>query len=87
MEFQLSYITSLSESSNEIQPAILVAISTALNTPSIFDFDSVKKLPSLKLVQSTPLFGLLQIFLNGDYAQLSDWLSKNEASIGDSGGS
>lgn len=52
----------------------------------MFDLDSIKKLPSLKLVQSTPLFGLLQVFLNGDYAQLSDWLSKNEASLGESGG-
>ncbi|KAG8901833.1 hypothetical protein FRC00_004231 [Tulasnella sp. 408] len=85
LEFQLSYISSLPESSTEIQPAILVAIAAALKTPAMFDLDSIKKLPSLKLVQSTPLFGLLQVFLNGDYAQLSDWLSKNEASLGDSG--
>ncbi|KIO31088.1 glycoside hydrolase family 16 protein [Tulasnella calospora MUT 4182] len=85
LEFQLSFISSLPQSSTEVQPAILVAIATALKTPSMFDLDTIKKLPSLKLVQSTPLFGLLQVFLNGDYAQLSDWLSKNGASLGDSG--
>jgi hypothetical protein len=73
----LAYVRGLPSSSSKIEPATLQAIATALQIPSILNFDELLKLPSVANVKNTPLFALLKIFVSGTLTEYQSWVNGN----------
>ena len=72
-QYTLSYVRSLTPTSNAGKIAAVDAIATALRLPSIFDFDPLFKLDAVIGVKSHELFSLLQIFLNEGLPEFRAW--------------
>lgn len=49
----------------------------ALRLPSNFDFDPLLKLDPVVALKGTPLFSLLEIFLNSGLTEYRTWASAN----------
>lgn len=56
-------------------------MATALQLPSIFDFDPLFKLDAVVGAKDHPLFALLQVFLNGGLDDYRKWESSNGDAI------
>jgi translation initiation factor 3 subunit M len=77
----LAYVRGLPSSSSKLEPATLQAIATALQIPSILDFDELLKLPSIANVKNTPLFALLKIFVSGTLTDYQSWANGNAGAL------
>ncbi|KAF9534129.1 hypothetical protein CPB83DRAFT_843726 [Crepidotus variabilis] len=80
-EYFLLYVKSLPSSSEEVQKAAVDAIATALRLSDIFDFDPLFKLDAVIGAKNHELFGLLQIFLSGDFVDYKTWASSHPGSL------
>jgi len=72
-EYSLSYIRSLSPSSDAATAAATKLIVSALNNPHIFDFDPLFKLDAVVALKGDDLFALLQVFLNDGLVEFQAW--------------
>lgn len=72
-EYSLSYIRSLSPSSEAAAMAATKLIVSALNNPHIFDFDPLFKLDAVVALRGDDLFALLQVFLNDGLVEFQAW--------------
>ncbi|KAG8993033.1 hypothetical protein FRB94_011090 [Tulasnella sp. JGI-2019a] len=73
---------SLPSSSSEATPATLDTIALALRLPSVFDFDSVLRLDSIKTVKDHPLLSLVRTLLGGSFTDFEKWMSSNDSVLG-----
>lgn len=76
-QFLLSYARSIRPSSSDAQRAGTDAVVAALRLPSNFDFDPLLKLDPVVALKGTPLFSLLEIFLNSGLTEYRTWASAN----------
>ncbi|KAH8094944.1 PCI-domain-containing protein [Cristinia sonorae] len=70
-QYTLAYVRSLPLSSAE--SAAVSAISTALRSPTVFDFDPLFRLDAVVAAKSHEIFSLLQIFLNDGLSEYKAW--------------
>ena len=70
-KYQIAYVKSLPPAA--AADAVQAVIATALRLPNVFDFDTLFRLDALTAAKGTPLFALLQIFVNGGLAEYKAW--------------
>lgn len=68
-------------SSPDAQTAAVNVIASALQLPSLFDFDPLLKLELVSSIQKHPIYALLQIFLQNGLSEYQSWVSQNGAVI------
>ncbi|KAF7332451.1 Eukaryotic translation initiation factor 3 subunit M [Mycena kentingensis (nom. inval.)] len=72
-EYSIAYVRSLSPGAPETATAARELVSTALRLPFVFDFDPLFKLDAVIALKPSPLFSLLQIFLNDGLFEFDAW--------------
>ena len=70
-KYQIAFVKSLPPAA--AADAVQAVIATALRLPNVFDFDTLFRLDALTAAKGTPLFALLQIFVNGGLAEYKAW--------------
>ncbi|KAF8592729.1 PCI domain-containing protein [Ramaria rubella] len=73
------YARSISPNSPKAKPVALTVIATSLRLPSIFNFDPLLKIDSIRTAKDHQIFHLLKILLNGGISEYQTWLETNEA--------
>jgi len=80
-KFTLTYARLVDPTSSHAQAAAVHVIASALQLPSLFDFDPLLKLELVSNIQKHPIYALLQIFLQNGLAEYQSWVSQNGAVI------
>ncbi|TCD70003.1 hypothetical protein EIP91_005253 [Steccherinum ochraceum] len=72
-QYSIVYVRSLPTSTETAHGAALDLISTALRSPTVFDFDPLFRLDAVVAAKSHETFPLLQIFLNDGLSEYKAW--------------
>jgi translation initiation factor 3 subunit M len=80
-QYALAYARSFPGSSPQAQSAAICVIVSALQLPTLFDFDPVLKLDSISAARDHPLHALLQVFVGGGLAEYQAWAGANGTAI------
>jgi translation initiation factor 3 subunit M len=80
-KFTLTYARLVDPTSSHAQAAAVHVTASALQLPSLFDFDPLLKLELVSNIQKHPIYALLQIFLQNGLAEYQSWVSQNGAVI------
>lgn len=83
--YQVAYVKSIPSSSPKVEASALAVIATALKLHSVFNFDALLKIGSVRVVKDHPLFFLLKIMLEGGIPEYQSWLAANEAIVNEFG--
>lgn len=83
--YQVAYVKSIPSSSPKVEASSLAVIATALKLHSVFNFDALLKIGSVRVVKDHPLFFLLKIMLEGGIPEYQSWLAANEAVLNEFG--
>ena len=80
-QYLLASLRNLPPNSPHAKSSAIQAISTSLNLPSVFDFDTLFKINAITELQGHELFSLLRVFLSGGLEDYKKWESKYSGSI------
>jgi translation initiation factor 3 subunit M len=80
-KFALSHAKIVPSSSPEAQSVATRVITSALQLPSLFDFDPLIQLDVVSAAKSHPIYALLQIFVGNGLAEYQSWISANGAAV------
>ncbi|PFH51347.1 hypothetical protein AMATHDRAFT_59429 [Amanita thiersii Skay4041] len=76
-EFSRTYVRLLPASTPDSEAAALDLITTALNLPSVLDFDPLLKLNAVVALKDHELFSLLHIFMNDGLLAYQSWVQSH----------
>ncbi|GJJ07235.1 hypothetical protein Clacol_001435 [Clathrus columnatus] len=81
--FEVFYVRSIPANSPKAQAAALAVIAKALKLPTVFSFDALLKLNTVRAARDHQLFSLLKILIQGSLTDYQQWVIPNDNILGE----